>query len=231
MATIKFITARGASALSSSPFYVGIPQHERTMSRKETYDFLAEQLGYKPTAIRAAFMGLKDFLRENAAKGNISALTGVASIRNTCRGSFDTLTGPWVKGRNTLMVGAVSLDPFKSALAGIVPVNRTEGALPSISTVLDEITGVYDVISGTNTFSIAGTDLEPDTGKDDEYVALIAKNGEVTKCEITLSTLGNVKAQLTTPLAAGEYTLAVFTRSGLGAEFGVKKATRKVTIN
>jgi len=59
------------------------------------------------------------------------------------------MTGPWVKGKNYLMVGAVELDPFKSTLAGITPVNKTEGATPTINTVLDETTGAYDIITGT----------------------------------------------------------------------------------
>ena len=44
------------------------------------------------------------------------------------------------------------------------------------------------------------------------------------------SDLGNVKAQLVSPLEAGTYTLAVFTRSGLGGEYGVRKATRNVKV-
>ena len=49
-------------------------------------------------------------------------------------------------------------------------------------------------------------------------------------CEVAYSDLGNVKAQLVSPLEAGTYTLAVFTRSGLGGEYGVRKATRKVKM-
>jgi len=230
MAKVQFMTAKGASSLSTTPFYIGVPQHERIMTKRESYEFLAGQIGYKATAIRAVFMGLKEFLRENAAKGNISYIDGVASIRNTCKGAFAAMTGPWVKGKNYLMVGSVELDPFKSALAGIIPVNKTEGATPTINTVLDTVTGVYDVITGTDAFSIAGTDLGPDTTKADEYVALVSKAGVETKCVVSVSTLGNIKAALETGLPPGEYTLAVYTRSGLGAEFGVKKATRKVVV-
>ena len=77
---------------------------------------------------------------ENADKGNITYLDGVASIRNFCRGAFASSTGPWVRGVNSLVVAAVELDPFKSVLAGIVPSNNTDGANPVINTVLDETT-------------------------------------------------------------------------------------------
>ena len=227
---VKFITVKGSENLGRSPFYVGLVQHDRTMSRRETYEYLAERTGYKATAIRAVFMAAAEFIRENQRKGNITYIDGVASIRNYVRGAFDGLSGPWVKGRNVLMVNAVEMEPFKSLLAAILPTNNTEGAKPTINTVLDETTLVYDVITGTDTFSIAGADLAPDTTKDDEYVALVDVHGVETKAEITFSDLQNVKAHLESSLLAGEYTLKVYTRSGLGDQFGVHVASRKVVV-
>ena len=227
---VKFITVKGSERLGRSPFYVGLVQHDRTMSRRETYEYLAERTGYKATAIRAVFMAAAEFIRENQRKGNITYIDGVASIRNYVRGAFAGLSGPWVKGRNVLMVNAVEMEPFKSLLAAILPTNNTEGAKPTINTVLDETTLVYDVITGTDTFSIAGADLAPDTTKEDEYVALVDVHGIETKAEITFSDLQNVKAHLASSLLAGEYTLKVYTRSGLGDQFGVRVASRKVTV-
>ena len=51
--TVKFITVKGADRLARSPFYVGLVQHERTMSRRETYEYCAERTGFKAAAIRA----------------------------------------------------------------------------------------------------------------------------------------------------------------------------------
>ena len=227
---VKFITVKGSERLGRSPFYVGLVQHDRTMSRRETYEYCAERTGYKATAIRAVFMAAAEFIRENQRKGNITYIDGVASIRNYVRGAFAGLSGPWVKGRNVLMVNAVEMEPFKSLLAAILPTNKTEGAKPTINTVLDETTLVYDVITGTDTFSIAGADLAPDTTKEDEYVALVDVHGIETKAEITFSDLQNVKAHLASSLLAGEYTLKVYTRSGLGDQFGVHVASRKVVV-
>lgn len=230
MAKIKFITVKGNGNLAREPFYVGIPQHERTLTAREAYELVAEHTGYKATAVRAVFRALADFVRDNQALGNITYLDGVASIRNYVRGAFEGLGGPWVKGVNLLVVKAVEMDPFKSLLAGSVPVNNTEGAKPAINTVLDEVTCEYDVISGTDLFSIAGSDLAPDAEKADEYVALVSKDGTETRAVIEFSDLQNVKARLGAALPAGEYTLKVCTRSGLGEEFGVHVATRKVTV-
>ena len=227
---VKFITVKGPDRLATEPFYMGVVQHERTMSRRETYEYLAERTGYKATAIRAVFMAAAEFIRENQRKGNITYIDGVASIRNYVRGAFAGLSGPWVKGRNVLMVNAVEMEPFKTILVGVVPSNNTEGAKPVINTVLDETTLVYDVITGTDTFSIAGADLAPDTTKEDEYVALVDVHGIETKAEITFSDLQNVKAHLASSLLAGEYTLRVYTRSGLGDQFGVHVASRRITV-
>ena len=230
MAKIKFITVRGKGILAHDPYYVGIPQHERTLTAREAYELVAEHTGYKPTAVRAVFKALADFVRDNQALGNITYIDGVASIRNYVRGAFESLSGPWNKGVNLLVVNAVEMDPFKSLLAGIVPVNNTEGAKPVINTVLDEVTFEYDVIAGTNPFSIAGADLAPDAEKPDEYVALMAKDGTETRAAIEFSDLQNVRARLAAALPAGEYTLKVCTRSGLGEEYGVHVATRKVAV-
>ena len=226
----KFITVKGSEHLGHEPFYLGILQHERTMSRKEAYEYIAGRTGYTATAVRAVFMAVAEYVRENQRMGNITFIDGVAYIRNYVRGSFEGLAGPWVKGRNVLMVNAVEMDPFKTVLASIIPVNKTEGAKPAINTVLDETTLVYDVITGTDVFSIAGSDLAPDATKDDEYVALANARGVETKAEITFSDLQNVKARLAAALEPGEYTLKVYTRSGLGDQYGVHVATRKVQV-
>ena len=91
MATIKFITVKGNGDLAREPFYVGIPQHERTISAREAYELCAEHTGYKPTAVRAVFKALAAAVRDNQALGNITYLDGVASIRNYVRGAFESL--------------------------------------------------------------------------------------------------------------------------------------------
>jgi len=230
MADIKFMTVKGSDTLTQTPYYIGIPQHSRILSTKETYELCAERTGFKPSIIRAAFLALKSLIRENAGKGYITYVDGVSSIRNYVRGAFDTLSGPWTKGKNALVVSSVEMDPFKATLAGFTPVNATEGANPAIKSVVDETTGVYDIITGTDAFSIAGSDLGPDTTKTDEYVAIRSAAGVETKATVLASDLQNVRAQFATAPAAGEYTLVVYTRSGLGESYGVKSATRKIAV-
>ena len=230
MAAPRFITTKGASTLTDKPYYIGIVQHDSVMTKKETYEFLAGKLAFSEANIRATFKALQKALIENLFKGELTCIDGVASVRIVVKGSFAGSNGPWVKGKNLLLPIATELDPFKSMLAGVIPANRTGGVVPAIKSVLDNVTGIYDVISGINAFTVAGTDLGPDTAHDDEYVGVISADGTLIKAEIVSSGLNTVKAAFGSSLEAGEYTLVVATRSGLGEEFGVKTATRKIRI-
>ena len=228
----KFITVKGSNMLAPTPYYIGIVQHERTMTTKEAYAYCAEKTGFTPTQVRAAFMALAEYIRENQGRGNITFLDEVTSIRNYVMGAFEGLAGPWVKGKNLLIVKSVEMDPFKSVVSDATLVNNMEGAKPIIKTVFDENTREYGEISIGNVFSIAGADLAPDDTKADEFVALLNDMGTVIcKATISYSDLQNVKGVFEdAEVEPGEYTIAVFTRSGMGEEYGVKKATRKVSV-
>ena len=231
MATEKFITIKGSSTLTTKSFYSAIVQHDRTMTKKETYAFLADALGYTEASVKGTFLGLRKFLQTNADKGNITQIDGVVSVRNLVKGAFAGSNGPWVKGKNYLLLNAVELDPFKSTMKGVIPSNKTGGVTPVISSVLDNVTGAYDIVSGDDEFTIAGTDLGPDSEKDDEFVAVMTADGTiVAKAEVVYSSLQLVRCKFTEQVTEGPYTLAVFTRSGMGGEYGVKSATRKITI-
>ena len=230
MAAPRFITTKGASTLTDKPYYIGIVQHDSVMTKKETYEFLAGKLAFSEANIRATFKALQKALIENLFKGEPTCIDGVASVRIVVKGSFAGSNGPWVKGKNLLLPIATELDPFKSMLAGVIPANRTGGVVPAIKSVLDNVTGVYDVIAGTNAFTVAGTDLAPDKTRTDEYVGIISSDGTLTKAEIASSDLNTVKAAFSSAPKAGEYTLVIATRSGIGEDVGVKTVTRKVAI-
>ena len=95
---VKFSTMKGVSGIAATPYYVGFVQHDRTMSRRETYKYCAERTGFKAAAIRAVFMALAEFIRENQRKGNITYLDGIASIRNYVKGAFQGLGATGITG-------------------------------------------------------------------------------------------------------------------------------------
>ena len=42
---------KGLDRLARKPFYMGIPQHDRTLSRREFHNLVAGRTGYKATAL------------------------------------------------------------------------------------------------------------------------------------------------------------------------------------
>jgi len=227
MATPKFATIKGATTLTTDPFYVGLVQHESSMSKKETYAHLCDKLKYSEANIKAAFLALAKILKQNAAKGNDALLDGIARFKIFAKGAVAGSTGPWIKGVNSLQVLPLEADALKYALDGVIPVNVTEGLTPAISSVFDETTGLYDVVTGTNLVSIGGTNLAPDTTKTDEKVYLLFDDGTILPMTVVSSTLTRVTARLASaPTKTGKAKIVVATRCGLGSEFGVKIATR-----
>lgn len=229
MAQPKFITSRSMLE-TDTPYYIGHVQHERSLTRAQSLAFLRGKLGYTSAQISSALNALAKVMRENAGRACTSVVDGIARVSIEVKGSFDGSDGPWEKGRNMLALNLVEMAPFKTSLLGIVPKNATSGANPRITTVIDNTTQVYDVITGTDSFTIAGIDLGVDVDAPDEYVGLLDNDGNLTRTEIVSSSVETIVARLGSALAAGAYTLVVATRSGYGEEFGVKTATRKVQV-
>lgn len=230
-ANARFATVKGQSeTFGTAPFYVGIIQCERVASSRETLAILSERTGFEVAKIRSLFLALAKIIRAYAGKGVFVTLDGVTAFRILCKGGFQNVTGPWVKGVNILQIASCELNPFKSVLADLTPSNVTEGLKPVINTVMDLVTKEYDVIAGTNEFSVDGYNLALDEAREDEFVGIRASDGTFTKAEVTYSDLGQTKAKFTEAPEAGTYTLVVATRCGLGTEFGVVTAERKVSV-
>ncbi|MBQ0032521.1 MAG: hypothetical protein KBT68_06940 [bacterium] len=230
-ANARFATVKGQSeTFGTAPFYVGIIQCERVASSRETLAILSERTGFEVAKIRSLFLALAKIIRAYAGKGVFVTLDGVSAFRILCKGGFQNVTGPWVKGVNVLQIASCELNPFKSVLADLTPSNVTEGLKPVINTVMDLVTKEYDVITGTNEFSVDGYNLALDEAREDEFVGIRAADGTLTKAATTYSDLGQTKAKFMEAPEAGAYTLVVATRCGLGAEFGVVTVERKVSV-
>ena len=230
MPTINFITVSSLNPLTHETVNRANVQHVRNMSVTESLDYFAEETGYKAAQIKAAILGWVAAALKNAERGVISLMDGVVYIAIKCKGAFSSAVGPWVKGVNYLELNATELNPWKSALSGCTVVNQTEGLKPIIDSVLDLTTGVYDVITGLDPFSIGGNNLAPDPDASDEGVFIRTADGVLHQAEITLSDLGCVKARLSEALTAGEAEVVVKTRCGLDSSYEVKEVTRKINL-
>ena len=76
--TPRYITVKGGGISTSAPFYIGHVQHDRAMSRREAYEYLSRQTGFRPAQLRAAFLALGKALAANAARRSSSRPTPAA---------------------------------------------------------------------------------------------------------------------------------------------------------
>ena len=212
--------------------YAAGVQHNATLNAEECAVAIAAYLKVTPAQFKAAWRALSGGMKRNAKLGNQSTVDGAFRVANMVKGWFQTLTSPWDKTRNFLQVNAVALDPLKSVVAGADVVNMTEGAKPSVDSVLDTLTGLYDEIKIGDPLYVAGKDISIDTSKADEFVALKdKKTGAVVKATVSRSDNQTIDCVFEgVEVEPGEYTFVVQTRSGLGDDFGVATATRNVRL-
>ena len=228
----KFKTAKGSTTMSEEPFCTGRIQNERIMPKRETYAFLVDEVGGKKADHAAAWKGLAKAIMLNSEMGNAARVDGLGTFRNTCKGAFEGSSGPWVKGRNLILIACNELNEFKNALRDVVPVNNTQGDRPSITSVLNLALDEYDQIRVGDEMSMAGTNLAPDTEKPDEFVALYKGDSLVVKATVTKSELNTVEFKFEgVTLEVGDYKVVIFTRCGdAGEDVAVKSASRIVKV-
>ena len=75
---VKFITMKGASNIARAPFYLGIPQHERTMSRRETAaKTVAVKAGAGPVVPEPTITGAKT---RGESEGSVNIAGGILDV-------------------------------------------------------------------------------------------------------------------------------------------------------
>ena len=213
--------------------YAAGVQHDATLNVDECAPSIAAYLKVTPVQFKTAWKALAGGLKRQAKLGNQSTVDGAFRVGDFVRGWFETLTSPWNKARNFLQVNATAMDPLKSALGAADVVNKTEGAKPSIDSVLDTMTGQYDEIKIGNPLYVAGKDISLDSEKTDEFAALKSKKSGAIVCKATVTRSDNQTLDCKfegVAVEPGEYVFVIQTRSGLGEDFGVATATRMVKV-
>ena len=213
--------------------YAAGVQHDATLNVDECAPSIAAYLKVTPVQFKTAWKALAGGIKRQAKLGNQSTVDGAFRVANTVKGWFETMSSAWNKSKNFLQVNATAIDPLKSALGEVTVVNKTEGAKPSIDSVLDTLTGKYDEIKIVNPLFVAGKDISIDTSKTDEFVALKDKKSGAIVCKAAVSRSDNQTLDCSfdgTEVEPGEYVFVVQTRSGLGEDFGVATATRNIKV-
>ena len=213
--------------------YAAGVQHDATLNAEECAPAIAAYLKVTPAQVKAAWRVFAAGLKRQAALGNQSTVDGAFRVTDAVKGWFQTMTSPWDKSRNFLQVNATAIDPLKSAIGTATVVNRTEGAKPSVDSVLDTLTGKTDEIVIGNPLYVAGKDIALDSEKSDEFVALRSRKTGAVVARATVTRSDNQTIDCVfegVSVEPGEYVFVVQTRSGLGEDFGVASATRVVKV-
>lgn len=227
---IKYGVVSVRNGLTDQPVNRMVVQHVRTLSESESLAIIADYLGYKAPVVKAALVALAKAAMQSNTRGFAAMVDGVSRFGITCRGSFDSASGPWVKGKNALEVGSTELEPWKYALNGADLSNVTTSAKPIIDTVLDTVTNSYNELTGSNAFSIGGNNLAPNTEAADEGVFFKVGETEI-KADVTYSDLGMVRGAFAEPPAeSGTYQLIVRTRCGFGEGYELKEVVRNIAF-
>lgn len=230
MDKFKFVVTQ--STIGGHTVNRAIVRHSRSINRDTAIELAYQKTGYQKAKVLAVFEGLARAIKETIDNSNKAKVLNFASFFEVCKGSFATSQGPWVKGVNYLEVTASPEATMQFALKGIVPVNSTESTVnPIVNSIYNPDKEEFDVIALGKTIVINGQDLVPDLDAEDEGVFFVPDSGAECRFPIDLSEDAQVIA--VAPLsgfeAGAKGKIEVRTRSGLGASYGLKIASRRVT--
>ena len=215
--------------------YVGIVQHLRKIGFNEAVGYFAEKCDKSAAKMSAIFKALGDAVVEVAAKAQEANAGDFGKSSVVVKGSFASLRGPWVVGKNLLQIIFKVGEAIKTGLKAIIPSVISDDVQPTITSVLDVQEDTFNYIKRGDTIQIAGDDLAPDTDAEDERVYFrnrLVQTETIYPATIVSSDLQIVKitcpASSTMPI--GDYDLVIQTRCGFGESVSLKTVTRKVMV-
>ena len=153
------------------------------------------------------------------------------------RGLFGSADAAWNPKVNTLATYLTPRGKLKEAVRGLTATNVTSGPRVSVRSAIQDATGAVEGIFVETPgmteliLLLAGTGLLVDVEAPDEGVSLLdPKTGEVkSRGRVTNATSTTLDCSFD-PVEPGQYVLAVASRNGMGASYGVALGKRKVTV-
>ena len=215
MNKIVYSLTRVSDALTDKPLYCAHVQTNGTIGRDELAERLAARTKQDVSLWKYFLDALSEEMQSQLLAGyriNLGQLlTGF-----TIRGSFMNEDDQFDPERHRLIATVRTLDPLKSALAGVLPENIVLGLTCIVASVMDSLTKRISVITGSNRVLIQGQRLGISSENPDEGVWLAdSKTGEtVAKATVERSDSQTIDCFFAEPPAPGIYTLVVSCRNG-----------------
>lgn len=172
-----------------------------------------------------------EFQKGNRVEGEF--FSGGVSVR----GPFGSADAPWNSEVNTLATYLTPRGKLKDAVRDLTATNVTSGPRVSVRSAIQDADGAVEgIVVETPGMTelillLAGVGLLVDVEASDEGVSLLdPKTGEVKSLgRVTNATSTTLDCSFD-PVEPGQYVLAVASRNGMGASYGVALGKRKVTV-
>lgn len=231
---IQYKTIISSFTKGEKPCYYAQVIHNGTNYRDDMVTKVASRGGIGKETVDYVLSLFFSQLRDEFKDGmrlEMEDLAGNLSVQ----GGFPTKDGVWDPLVNQLVPNLHAKGNLGSCLVGQTAVNVTEGAKVILKSVLDTVLKTESVlVTGTNvTVYAAGSGLitstDPTSGEgcwlENCDTGVVSATGTVTA-----STATTLNATFATMPPVGTYWFVVASRGGLGPEFGVAQAKRKVTV-
>lgn len=211
--------------------YIAHMKSEGTFRDADLWEAMAKAVGRDVEYIQY-LEGVRRKAIIAALKAGKRVSVGGVAIAATVKGTFDTVDGEFDPGRNALAVTGFTYGDFQDALKGCAAENVVKGGRPILNRVVEIGQEEDEVFVTGENVSITGRDLAPSADAADEGVWLEdLKSGErKSTAEISASSLIEVTCAFPSLPPSGRYHLVVATRSGNGADYKLRTATREVTV-
>ena len=211
--------------------YIARMKSEGSFRDADLWEVLAKETGRDVDYIRY-LEGLRRRAIIAALKSGKRVYVGGMALAATIKGTFDTIDGEFDPNRNELAVTGFTYGDFQDALGDCAAENVVKGGRPILNRVVEIGQEEDEVFVTGENISITGRDLAPSADAADEGVWLEdLKTGErKSAAGIAASSLIEVTCTFPSLPPPGRYRLVVATRTGNGADYKLRAATREVTV-
>ena len=229
---IQYVNRLSNLKKDDKPCYQATVKNPGVLDREELVGRLANGTGYTNEMAECFLDVLVDNLRTAYRTGmriNLGSFVGGVVMR----GSSPSARTPYAKSGLKLVPYLSVTGNLRRCLDDVSAVNVTESATVIIDNVLDVEHAIPGTIIGVRdvTVHVSGLGLKVDLAAADEGVWIEDKDGVLLEQgRVTASTTTTLDVTFDALPEDGAYYFVVASRGGLGPEYGVSLARRKITV-
>ena len=228
MGNIAFSLVRVSKGITQKPFYRAVVQSNGILEQNELAELMADRTKREASLFRYFLNVLSDEIETQLLEGRKVKL-GRLEMSLALRGTFTSEDEEFDPAKHKLATVVRTLNPFRDAMAAVVPENVTAGLTCSVAAAMDADTKRLSEITGTNRLLIQGQKLGIALDNPDEGVWLAdpKTGGVVATAVVERSDAQTIDCMFPEQVAPGVYTLVVSCRNGARESLSPAVATIK----